>query len=304
MVKLPAYPTLDGLFDLACRDGVDIRPTLLRVLTDLYVQKPAHTAAEETQYVELALGLIDVVDAPTRAAVAGKLRAYPGAPFAIRQRLAEHGAAPTTTVADARPEAAPVTSDWPSLARSREIVELFFAANTGDRRLILSNLELLREPPAVPRVTDETIRELEVAALQRRTGEFSRLLARALGINSALAERITRDHSGEPVAIVAKAIGMPSPVLHRTLLLLNPAVGQSIERFNNLSQLFAELAPATAERMVAIWRQAGGMRRAAHATLFWDDDRRGARAPAIPRRYAQPRRDASRTPRLWNRARA
>jgi hypothetical protein len=304
MVKLPAYPTLDGLFDLACRDGVDIRPTLLRVLTDLYVQKSVHTAAEETQYVELAVGLIDVVDASTRAAVAGKLRAYSSAPLAIRQRLAEHGAAPTTTVADAKPQAAPVTSDWPSLARSREIVELFFAASASDRRLILSNLDLLRDPPAAPPVTDETVRELEAAALQRRNGEFSRLLARALGINSALAERITRDHSGEPVVIVAKAIGMPSPVLHRTLLLLNPAVGQSIERFNTLSQLFAELAPATADRMVAIWRQAGGMRRSARTWTYWDDERRSARAAATPMRHALPRRDVSRAPRFWNRARA
>ncbi len=72
MTKSSAYPPLDGLVDLACRDGVDIRPTLLRVLTDLYVQKPTHSADEETQYVELALGLIEAVDTPTRAAVAGK----------------------------------------------------------------------------------------------------------------------------------------------------------------------------------------------------------------------------------------
>ncbi len=58
-MKFSAYPPLDGLVDLACRDGVDIRPTLLRVLTDLYVQKPTHSADEETQYVELALGLIE-----------------------------------------------------------------------------------------------------------------------------------------------------------------------------------------------------------------------------------------------------
>ena len=88
MIKSSAYPPLDGLVDLACRDGIDIRPTLLRVLTDLYVQKPAHSAAEETQYVELALGLIEAVDAPTRAAVAASLSAYPAAPAAILNRLA------------------------------------------------------------------------------------------------------------------------------------------------------------------------------------------------------------------------
>ena len=40
-------PGLESLVDLACRDGVDIRPTLLRVLTDLYVQKHVHTSEEE-----------------------------------------------------------------------------------------------------------------------------------------------------------------------------------------------------------------------------------------------------------------
>src|SRR5450756_1909727 len=73
MAKSSAYPPLDSLVDLACRDGVDIRPTLLRVLTDLYVQKPAHSAEEETQYVELARGLIDAVDAATLAIAARRL---------------------------------------------------------------------------------------------------------------------------------------------------------------------------------------------------------------------------------------
>ena len=38
---------------LSRREGVDIRPTLLRVLTDLYVQTSAHSADEERQFVEL-----------------------------------------------------------------------------------------------------------------------------------------------------------------------------------------------------------------------------------------------------------
>ncbi|MFZ1951930.1 MAG: DUF2336 domain-containing protein, partial [Pseudolabrys sp.] len=87
MVKLSASDSLDSLVDLACRDGVDIRPTLLRVVTDLYVQKPIHGAEEETQFVELALGLIDAVDAQTRAAVAASLSAYPAAPAAVLRKL-------------------------------------------------------------------------------------------------------------------------------------------------------------------------------------------------------------------------
>src|SRR5664279_711413 len=124
MMKYSTYPLLDGLVDLACRDGVDIRPTLLRVLTDLYVQKPAHSADEETQYVELALGLIEAVDAPTRAAVMASLSAYPAAPAAILAKLAG-------TEALVRSE-----------TETDNLVELFFAAGAAERRLILTNFEM------------------------------------------------------------------------------------------------------------------------------------------------------------------
>ncbi|MES1154815.1 MAG: DUF2336 domain-containing protein, partial [Pseudorhodoplanes sp.] len=46
-MRLPQSPSLQGLVGLADRTGVDIKPTLLRVLTDLYVQKPLHTPDEE-----------------------------------------------------------------------------------------------------------------------------------------------------------------------------------------------------------------------------------------------------------------
>ena len=37
--------------------GVDIRPTLLRAMVDLYVQKQTHTEQEEQQFTKLALRL-------------------------------------------------------------------------------------------------------------------------------------------------------------------------------------------------------------------------------------------------------
>ena len=46
MTKPPLFPGFDGLMTLSRREGVDIRPTLLRVLTDLYVQASAHSDDE------------------------------------------------------------------------------------------------------------------------------------------------------------------------------------------------------------------------------------------------------------------
>src|SRR3954452_24351472 len=81
------FPKLEGLDSLARRDGVDVRPTLVRVLTDLYVQKPSHSAEEERHYTELALRLIDSVDHATRVTLAKKLGPYSAAQPAVARRV-------------------------------------------------------------------------------------------------------------------------------------------------------------------------------------------------------------------------
>src|ERR1700692_3660545 len=54
VMKPPTLSSLNGLADIGLRSGVDMRPTLIRVLTDLYVQKLIHTADEERPYTALA----------------------------------------------------------------------------------------------------------------------------------------------------------------------------------------------------------------------------------------------------------
>src|SRR5713101_2138184 len=93
MATFPSFPGFDGLMTLSRREGVDIRPTLLRVLTDLYVQASAHNGDEERQFVELTSRLIDQVDDATRAAVRARLAIYPGTPAEVLRKL---GLKPTT----------------------------------------------------------------------------------------------------------------------------------------------------------------------------------------------------------------
>lgn len=290
MVKVPAFPTLDGLVDLACRDGIDVRPTLLRVLTDLYVQKPWHSPDEEIQYVELALRLIEAVDAGTRAIVAARLAAYSAAPPAVVEKLRSYAADPA-----ARP-ARPAETRVPS---GRELADLFFAAHSDERRLILTNLDAVSAPAPDRRApaSSDDLRRLETAALSRNTAEFSRILERALGISRAIADRIAGDPSGEPIVVAAKALGMTGAVLQRILLFINPAIGQSVERVYQLALLFDELSAAAAERMVTIWRQASGQRRTSHEMFTWDDERRSARTMATPLPHRPVRRDIPQAPR-------
>ncbi len=298
-----ANSPLDGLVDLACRDGVDVRPTLLRVLTDLYVQKPTHSDFETIQYVELALGLIDAVDAPTRAAVTASLTAYPAAPAAVLDRLASAVAATHQTRpevrAEARPEAqaeaqakvhaesrveTPKGEEVEADDNTDNLADLFFTANSEDRRLILLNLDAAATEPVTPAppASADTIKRLENAALQRNTGEFSRVLERALNLHRDVAERVTRDASGEPIVVAAKGLAMKAAVLQRILLFINPAVGQSIQRVYELADLYDELSRDAAERMLAIWRQGNVPARPAHQSVTSEPVNRNARELATP----------------------
>lgn len=281
------YNPLDSLLDLACRDGVDIRPTLLRVITDLYIQKPTHSGEEETQYVELALGLIDAVDEATRATVATRLGAYPAAPQIVLRKL---GVVPASAAAET-PATAPVAHPAPDL------IEEFFCATADDRRAILTNLSLAEPADHPPPAPADTINQLESAALQHNTREFIRVLGPALGVAAPLAARIVEDSSGEPIVVAAKALGMKAAVLQRILLVLNPVIGQSVERVFNLALLYDEISVAAATRMVGLWRTKARPPRPRHAPLYWDDERTRARATATPARHQAARGNALVPPR-------
>jgi hypothetical protein len=62
------------------------------------------------------------------------------------------------------------------------------------------------------------------------------------------------DTSGEPIVVVAVALGMPAAVLQRILLCLNPAVSRSVQRVYDLALLQEQIEPDMALRLVAIWQ--------------------------------------------------
>src|SRR5437016_14678609 len=89
MMESPSeFPGLEDLVDLGPGNQIDMRPTLLRVLTDLYLQRPTHTPEDERYYTELALRLIEAADTPTRVALAERLATYAAAPRLLVLRLA------------------------------------------------------------------------------------------------------------------------------------------------------------------------------------------------------------------------
>ena len=273
-------PNLDGLTELANRDGVDIKPTLLRVMTDLYVQKPRHSDEEERHYTELALRLVDQVDAATRTIVADRLAKYPTAPQAVMQRLSRG----RIERSEAAPSPPPATSGADPFAgggaTSAELSELFLAASADERRLILLNLgdAPLPAAAAIPRQTaEEAIRRLEMAALGHNSESFAQEVERSLGIARALGRRLIEDNSGEPILVVAMALNMPADVLQRILLCLNPVISQSVLRVYELSTLYEEIEPKSALCLIALWRAAHQpaqrpvAQSAAHQPQYWHD---------------------------------
>jgi hypothetical protein len=326
-MEMPNLRSLEGLTDIGPRGGVDMRPTLLRVLTDLYVQKLTHTAEEDRHYTELALRLLDSVDVATRTAVATRLGPHLAPPRRVIERLTRdlpevtaalrlhtstqkvtRTAAPNRAVLPVPKRAvAPVRRNLDAAATinadvAGELNELFFAAKADERRLILLNLHIVVALPPAPSDAgcDAAIgRRLEVAALGRKREEFAQVLAQSLGISRQQARRIAGDELGEPIVVAAKALAVPRDVLYRILLFVNTAVGHSVERVHALAALYDEISVQAAQDIVAIWRALNAANATAGAQRTHSTrDALGVRDVALGRRIAAPtlrsgRREAS-----------
>src|SRR6266567_1135423 len=308
MTTPPLFPGFDGLMTLSRREGVDIRPTLLRVLTDLYVQANAHSGDEARQFVELTSRLIDEVDDATRAAVRARLAIYPGTPVEVLKRLVLRRSNPDqdapldSQIPSPTPPAEPPSAAQLRLSSSNlsmqpndaaEICDMFFRANASERALILHNfLETpLKASARIPAArAARAVETLEMAAFAADIENFTLELGEALILPWRLAAQLVNDPGGEPLACAAKALDMPSPVFQRVLLFLNPAVGSSVTHVYRLSRLYDRLHERSALIMLAAWRGSTmAVARAKYRPALYDDDRQRARsAPAQTRPAAQP----------------
>jgi hypothetical protein len=264
--------------------NVDIRPALLRAMIDLYVEKQTHTEREEQHFTKLALRLIDLVDAKTRIVVANKIAGYPTAPAALRQRLLKELIslkAPDPTYAEANT----LADNAP--APAEELSELFFTSSAEERRLILLNLPyapLAPAEPIAPAIARESTHRLEAAALGHNSELFARELGRIFAISRAQARRLYEDELGEPIVVAAVGLGMPTAMLQRILLCLNPTISQSVQRVYELALLHQEIEPGAALQLIAIWQASHPAEKflapqtAAHQPQYWHDEKSERRA--------------------------
>lgn len=274
-----AFANLDGLLRLSRADGIDIRPALLRVITDLFVQEATHTREEIQQYAELSLRLLPVVDPQTRSAVVAKLTACAGTPAWLLQeirRLPTAGNARRSdpsidTVAQAIAAQSPAGPGTKPAAvtfsqvhggaapeAGEPIGEQFLRAAPPERQALLLHLQETQ-----PRGVDfarlrnrlATIERLRAAAETRHQREFARELQHAFDLSNRIAGEIAYDDWGEPLLVIARAADMPEDVFLRILLLLNPAIGESVERVFSLYRLYGRVDLAAATPILASWQE-------------------------------------------------
>ena len=302
MTAPPFVPGLDGLMTLSRREGVDIRPTLLRVLTDLYVQTNRHSGDEERQFVELTSRLIDQVDDATRAAVRARLAIYPATPAEVADKLGlrpshDEARIPVAEAIAAAPAAVPAVKP-PTEAQLRmqsnlsmrpndaaEISAIFFGAGASERALVLHNLTNtpLKASARIPAArAARAIQILEMAAFAADVESFTIELGEALILPSRIAAQVVDDPGGEPLACAARALDMPGAVFQRILLFLKPQFGSSVNHVYRLSRLYERISERSALIMLAAWRGSTmAVARAKYRPTLYDDERHHARsAPA------------------------
>ncbi|MEX0590667.1 MAG: hypothetical protein WD207_06230 [Xanthobacteraceae bacterium] len=239
------HPSIQGLIELAQRDGVDIRPTLVRVLADLYVQESGHSPAERSRFAELVCRLLCSVDLATRAAVAEKLAPYPATPPAVAARLARD----EITVADPILRLSPVLGE----AELHSILDTTGIAHaiaiTARPGLPESIAKRLRQNVAPRRTADESLRASSIVVPQREPA-----------LTTALARRYLVTGSHERRLILTALRACP-PVEHEERLSrIDRGFGQRLERaalrhrpqeFSLLLQQSAGLPPELAARAAA-----------------------------------------------------
>ena len=307
MTTFPLFSGFDGLMTLSRREGVDIRPTLLRVLTDLYVQAATHSPDEKRQFVELTSRLIDQVDDATRAAVRARLAIYPETPGEIASKL---GISPARSDLSF-PIAEPIHSPPPPVSQparalteaeqrlasnlsmrpadAAEICDMFFRAGARERVEILYSLAdtpLKAAPRTPPPRAARAIETLEMAAFAVDRENFTLELGDALILPARISAQIVDDASGEPLACAMRALDMPSPVFQRVLLFLKPEFGTSVHTVYRLSRLYDHLSERAALVMLAAWRASmTAVTRARYRPTLYDDERQRAR-PSLPQARA------------------
>jgi hypothetical protein len=138
----------------------------------------------------------------------------------------------------------------------------FLAAERSTRLRLMADLASL--PPRrnygghINRL-DQAFRSIlgaaQIVGFARRTQrqELIEAIAGGLSLDQRIVTASMEDLSGEPFAILLKALGLDNIQAQQVLLLATPAIGQDVSVFFRLVDLYAAMEPFVAETLVANW---------------------------------------------------
>ena len=117
--------------------------------------------------------------------------------------------------------------------------------------------------------------EIVVAAKRKDRAGLVAAFTHALGITSEVATKLLNDPSGEPLVLLIRAAGLSDADGRTVLLLANKQIGESVDAFLRLADLYASLEAATAEAFIEAWRPSPPTRRPEHVPVYSGGAMRG-----------------------------
>ena len=166
-----------------------------------------------------------------------------------------------------------MASSQPAGAEFSEFLEA-----TSERRLQLlgeASARRWRAPKGIlgrgpDRMLRQTFAAAEIVISARRHDRVGllRAFSQALEISTDVVARMVDDPSGEPLVLLTKAAGLGDADGRTVLLLANKEIGESVDAFFRLADLYSSLEPATAEAFIEAWRRPPPGRRTTHVPVF------------------------------------
>jgi hypothetical protein len=123
-------------------------------------------------------------------------------------------------------------------------------------------------------------------------------IAESLEIESAFVAASLDDVTGEPLAVLLKALRLDNVQVQQVFLLASPKVGRDVTAFFRLADLYAGMEPVVAETLIEAWRDGADSAHPRHEPLFAENGR--IRRPGVadqPREERLPQADIDRVKR-------
>ncbi len=198
---------------------------------------------------------------------------------AMRATPAEDAAAvPAATL---RPEAPP-----PPQRRGRFDIWQFLDLERPTRLRVIADIAvgppISRPAAATGQSADRAFQSILSAAQivgfarNGRTGEMIAAIADGLQLNTDAVAACVNDRTGEPLAVLLKALRLDELQAQQVFLMASP-VGRDVQAFFPLTDLFAGMDHSTAETLCEAWRIVAAERKAGHEPYLAEnaDRRRG-----------------------------